>query len=223
MAERAILSRVPLFAHLPADALEDLAQRLRTRRYDKGAPVFYQGDPGMSLCIVKDGRVKLSLTSAEGREIIIDLVAPGEFFGELALLDGEPRSADAVATEPSELLLLDRDDFVRFLLDRPAAAVEMLAVLSRRLRRDTQLLQDAAFLDVPARLARTILRLAQPSDDGGAQVTPRLNQSDLAALVGTTRETLNKWLGFYQSQGLIRWDRGRITVIEPNRLRQRIV
>ena len=223
MAESAVLSQVALFAQLPAETLADLGRHLRRRRYGKGDTVFYQGDPGLSLCIVQSGRVKLALTSAEGREMIIDLFGAGDVFGELALLDGEPRSADAVATEPSELLLLERDEFIRFLVERPPVAVQLLGILSRRLRRDAELLQDAAFLDVPARLARTILRLAEEPPGGGPAVTPRLSQTDLAGLAGTTRETLNKWLGFFQEQGLIRWDRGRISVLEPGRLRQRIV
>jgi CRP/FNR family cyclic AMP-dependent transcriptional regulator len=218
-----MLAQVPLFAQLPADALDELSTRLRRRRYNRGEAVFREGDAGTSLYIVTAGHVKLSLSSPEGREIIIDLMGPGEVFGELALLDGEPRSADAVATEASELFHLDRDEFRRYLLERPILAVELLAVLSRRVRRDTQLLQDAAFLDVQARLARTILRLAEPQPGGGPPVTPRLNQSDLAGLSGTTRETLNKWLGFFQDQGLIRWEKGRISVLDSRRLRHRLV
>jgi CRP/FNR family cyclic AMP-dependent transcriptional regulator len=218
-----MLSQVPLFAQLPADVVGQLGTHLRRRRYGKGDTVFYQGDPGLSLCIVQQGRVKLALTTPEGREIIIDLLGPGDVFGELALLDGEPRSADAVATEASELMLLERDEFIRFLMERPGVAVQLLGILSRRLRRDAQLLQDAAFLDVPARLARTILRLAEAPPAGGQAVTPRLNQTDLAGLTGTTRETLNKWLGFFQQQGFIRLEKGRISVLEPRRLRERIV
>jgi CRP-like cAMP-binding protein len=218
-----MLAQVPLFAPLPPDALDELSARLRRRPYNRGEAVFREGDAGTSLYIVQAGHVKLSLTSAEGREIIIDLLGPGDVFGELALLDGEPRSADAVATESSELLHLERDEFKRFVLQRPSLALELLAILSRRVRRDTQLLQDAAFLEVPARLARTILRLAEPSPDGGPSVTPRLNQSDLAGLAGTTRETLNKWLGEFQDDHLIRLDKGRISVLDPHRLRQRLV
>jgi CRP-like cAMP-binding protein len=222
MAESALLSQVPLFAKLPLDALVELGTRLRRRRHEKGDAIFYEGDPGLSLCIVQSGHVKLALISAEGRELIIDLLGPGDVFGELALLDGEPRSANAVATEATELLLLERDEFIRFLLDRPIIAVELLGIMSRRLRRDAALMEDAAFLDVPARLARTILRLAEESASG-PPVTPRLNQRDLAGLTGTTRETLNKWLGFFQEQGLIGLHKGRISVLEPRRLRQRIV
>jgi CRP/FNR family cyclic AMP-dependent transcriptional regulator len=221
MAEGEVLGRVPLFAQLPADALSDLASHLRHRRFPRNGMVFSQGDPGASLCIVHAGRVKLSLTSTGGREMIIDLFGPGEVFGELALLDGEPRSADALAVEPTDLLMLDRTDFVNALMRRPELAIGVLALLGRRLRRDAALLQDAAFLDVPTRLARTLVRLAETPPDGGPPVTPRLSQSDLAGLTGTTRETLNKWLGVFQDEQLISLGKGRITILQPKALRTR--
>ena len=216
-----VLKGVPLFAPLSATDLEHLAERLRRRKYGRGATIFATGDPGTSLCLIAAGRVKLALTSVEGREAILDLLGPGDVFGELALLDGDPRSADAVAVDPTELLLLARDDFLRFLDERPKVAVAMLSVLSRRLRRDAELLQDAAFLDVPARLARAILRLAEAEPDGVTR-TPKLVQSDLAGMAGTTRETLNKWLGLYEDQGLIRREEGRLAVLRPDELRRRI-
>ena len=225
MADAAVLAQVPLFAGYAAEELEPLAACMRRRRYARGETVFLQGDPGTSLCVIETGRVKLGFSSPEGREVLLDLLGPGDVFGELALLDGEPRSADAVSVEPTQLLLLRREDFLRFLEDRPRFAVQLLPVLSRRLRRDAQLVQDAAFLDVPARLARTLLRLAEAEGEVGEEglvIRSRLTQSDLAALVGTTRETLNKWLGFYAEQALIRWDKGQITVRRPEGLRKRI-
>jgi CRP/FNR family transcriptional regulator, cyclic AMP receptor protein len=114
------------------------------------------------------------------------------------------------------------EEFVRFLLGRPELAVELLGVLSRRLRRDAQLIQDAAFQDVPARLAWTLLRLASPESGEVPTVTPRLTQTDLAGLVGTTRETLNKWLGSYQDEGWIRLEKGRITILQAEALRHGI-
>jgi CRP/FNR family transcriptional regulator, cyclic AMP receptor protein len=216
-----VLAHVGLFADLDEGDLRVLAGELRARRYGKGERIFITGDVGASLYVIVTGRVKLGLYSTEGREVILDMLGPSEVFGELALLDGEPRSADAVAVEPTQLLLLQRDAFLAFLRQRPEAAITLLSVLSRRLRRDAQLVQDAAFLDVPARLARAILRLAT-IDEGGVLHTPRLTQSDLAAVAGTTRETLNKWLGFYADQGLIRWDQSRVTVLQPETLRQRI-
>lgn len=221
MVEVGALKQVPLFADLDEEDLRPLVDELRPRRYRKGETIFVTGDPGTSLCVIDSGRIKLSLTSVEGREVILDLLGPGEVFGELALLDGLPRSADAVAVESTTLLLLHRDAFLRFLRQRPEVALTLLGVLSRRLRRDAQLVQDAAFLDVPARLARTILRLAV-ADERGVSRTPRLSQTDLASATGTTRVTLNKWLGFYAEQGLIRWENSRVTVLQPEGLRRRI-
>jgi CRP/FNR family transcriptional regulator, cyclic AMP receptor protein len=221
LANSSLLARVPLFAELDEEDLRRLADHLRLRRYRRGETIFVAGDPGTCLCMVGAGRVKLALTSSEGREVILDVLGPSEVFGEMALLDGAPRSADAVCVEATELLLLDRDAFLHFLRDRPEVAINLLGVLTRRLRRDAELVQDAAFLDVPGRLARTILRLAQPTEDGRLR-TPRLTQSDLAGVAGTTRETLNKWLGFFVEQGMIEWRDHRVTVIDADRLQQRI-
>jgi CRP-like cAMP-binding protein len=226
LSDASLLARAPLFAEVAAQDRDALATRLRPRAYGKGDVIFVHGDPGTHLCLVESGQVKLGFTSAMGREIILDLVGPGEVFGELALLDGAPRSADAVALEPTHLLLLHRDDFVRFVEEHPHFAMQLLATLSRRLRRDAELLQDGAFLDVSARLARTLLRLAQaqgPTGDEGRLVTPRLTQSDLAAMVGTTRETLNKWLSFFQQEGWVDWERSRVVVLQPQALRRRII
>jgi CRP-like cAMP-binding protein len=224
-ADATTLGRVPLFSGLAEADLAALAGRLRSRRYGRGEAVFLHGDPGTSLCIVETGRVKLGFTSAEGREVIFDVVGPGEEFGELALLDGEPRSADAVALEASTLLLLHREEFIRYVEHHAGFALQLIGILSRRLRRDAELMQDAIFLDVPARVARTILRLAADdtaTEQDGQRVTPQLYQSDLAGLVGTTRETLNKWLGIYETQGLIRQQKGRIAVLDADGLRRRI-
>src|SRR5919202_291145 len=176
MVDPALLGSVPLFANLAVQDLEQLVRDLRRRRYARGQIVFASGDPGDNLYVIESGRVKLAFTSPEGREVILDIMGPTDFFGELALLDGEARSAEAIALEPSVLCLLGRNEFLKFLEQRPHVAIMLLGVLSRRLRRDARLLQDAAFLDVPARLERTILRLAQPGADG-VRRTPRLTQA----------------------------------------------
>jgi len=216
-----LLARVPLFADMQPDDLRHLADQLRSRPYRKGEMIFMAGDPGTSLYIIEHGRVKLSLNSAEGREVILDLLTSGDVFGELALLDGKPRSADAVTLEASRLLLLARDEFVRFLEERPRTALALLCTLSLRLRRDAALVQDAAFLDVPARLARVLLRVAEPDADGSLR-TPPLTQTVLAGLAGTTRESLNQWLRFFERGGLIKSVRKRVTILSPDELRRRI-
>ncbi len=219
------LGRIPFLAELTPGEVEDLGTNLRRRRYRKGETIFVLGDPGTTLYLIESGHVRIAVTSSQGKELILALRGPGDFFGEQALLDGEPRSADAVAQEPTELLLLQRPDFTKFLEARPKLAVRLLSALSRRLRHATQKVQDAAFLDVPGRLARVLLDLAEsegePTADGLA-IRSRLSQTELAGLVGATRESVNKWLGFYERQGLIRRNRDGWTVVKPEQLRKRI-
>lgn len=225
VAGSALASRVALFADLTEHEVGVLSSRLRRRRYPRGQVIFVQGDPGTCLYIVEEGQVKMVLSSPEGREMVLGLLGPGDFFGELSLLDGEPHPSDAIAREPCQLVLLERADFLKFLDDHPRVAARLLATLSRRLRHNAQLAYDVAFLDVPARLARTLLELAdaegRPVKEGIA-LTSRLTQSDLAALVGATRESVNKWVGFYERHGVIHATRDSIVILRPEELRKRI-
>jgi CRP-like cAMP-binding protein len=216
-----VLLQVPLFAELTPTELATLSGSLRRRRFTRGKVIFVRGDPGDGLYVLESGRVKIVLTSPDGKEIVLAILGPTDFFGDLALLDGEPRSADAVATEAGELLLLQRHDFLRFLEAHPPIAVQLLAILSRRLRRNTQIIQDAAFLDVSGRLARTLLDLAAGSTGQPPLViSTRLTQTDLAGMIGATRESVNKWLREYERQGLLRFERGTITLLRPDALRR---
>lgn len=183
------------------------------------------GEMGRDLYIIESGSVKICMTTAEGKELTLAILGPGEFFGELALLDGEPRSSDAVIMEDSQLLLLERSEFKQFMNEHPSVAHGVIEVLSRRLRNNNELVQDAAFFDVAARLARVILRLAETvghSDGDATTISKRLTQSDLAGMIGTTRESVNKWLTFYQRQGLVERHGGLIRVLNPEGLRKRI-
>lgn len=220
-----LLADVPLFSTLDNREQEELYSRLRRRRYRKGDMVFLRGDPGRDLFLVESGAVKICLTTADGKELTLALLGAGEFFGELALLDGEPRSSDAVVMEPSQFLLLERSDFLQFLELHPRVAHRVMEVLSRRLRDNNQLVQDAAFFDIAARLARVILRLADSvgrADGEGVTITRRLTQNELASMVGTTRETVNKWLMEYERQGVIERHNGLIRVLKADALQRRI-
>lgn len=224
MAESSLLARVTLFAGLAASEQQDLARHLRRRHYAPGQTIFLQGDPGTSLFFLETGQVKIALPSPEGRELVLASLGPGDFFGELALLDGGARSADAIATEASALLLLLRDDFLRYVEQHPKVAIQLLATLCGLVRQNVELLQDATFMDVPARLARTLLQLARPGDRGrreGPPVTPRLTQTELAGMIGATRETVNKCLASFERQGLIRREHGVIALLSPDVLRAR--
>lgn len=213
----AVLARVPLFSGVEPATLELLAHSLQRRAVRAGKPIFRQDDPGSSLFVIDTGVVKVQRTSPEGKEVILTILGPGDFFGELALLDGEPRSADAIAKEDCTLLVLERDDFLAFLDREPGVATRLLAALSRRLRRTDQLVQDAAFLDVPARLARALLHLAD-----SPEASRGLTQSELAAMVGASRESVNRWLQFYRRRGIIDSATGSIRVLEPDELRRHI-
>jgi CRP-like cAMP-binding protein len=218
------LGKVPIFTGLPANELARLGALVRARRYRRGEVIFLEGDVGTSLCVIALGQVKIVLSGADGREVVLNVYGPGDFFGEFALLDGEPRSADAIAQEGCLLYWLTREDFLAFLEAHPRAASTLLAVLSRRLRHTTRVVQDATFRDVPARLARVVLDLATTrgrSEGDSVIVDGRFTQTDLAAMVGASRETVNKALRAFERGGLLRHERGAITVMRPERLRER--
>lgn len=221
-----VLRQVDLFAGLTAAQLISIAGLMRPRRYAKDEVIYLRGDPGTAFYVIASGRVKIILTSPDGKELILRRFGPGDFHGELALLDDQPRSADAVATEPSVLLVLHRDAFRQFLAEQPTAATKLLTTVSHYLRRNAELIQDATFLDVPARLSRILLELAGATDAelpaAGTVIPDRLKQSELASLVGATRESINKTLGSFERQGFIRYEKGQITLLKPANLRQRI-
>jgi CRP-like cAMP-binding protein len=221
-----LLSQVGLFADLSSAELIGLAGLMRPRPYARDEVIYLRGDPGTAFYVIANGKVKITLTSPDGKELILRRLGPGDFHGELALLDDEPRSADAIATEASVLLVLQRDAFRQFLAEHPTVATKLLATVSNYLRRNAELIQDATFLDVPARLARILLELAGGTDGtlppAGTVIPDRLKQSELASLVGATRESINKWLGAFERQGLIRYEKGQIIILRPAGLKQRI-
>ena len=223
-SEIAVLAKVPLFAGLPDEEIERLGALLRPRRYRRGEVIFLEGDQGTSLCLIAEGRVRIQLTSADGREVVITVYGPGEIFGELALLDGEPRSADAIAQDAARVFWLQRDDFAAFLDNHPSAAMTMLASLSRRLRHTTRVVQDATFRDVPSRLARVLLDLATRHGrpvEHGILIDTRVTQGELAAMVGASRETVNRALRGFEQRDLFRWEANRILITDPGQFRTR--
>ncbi len=221
MSYAQLLGQVPIFENLQGEELEHLSTLLRPRRYARGEVIFHQGDVGTALYIVRKGQVAIRLSAPDGKEVTLSLLDRGDFFGELALLDEEPRSTDAVAREETDLLSLQREDFRHFLGARPQVALGLLSALSRLVRRVTQLVHDATFLDARERLVRVLLDLARTQGQSGAEgvtLAPRLTQSELANLCGLTRESTNKWLRFYVREGLLSYEGGQITLVHPERL-----
>jgi CRP/FNR family cyclic AMP-dependent transcriptional regulator len=218
------LKRVPIFAKLSEAELKVLVGSLRRKNFAKGETIFHQGSPGYSLYIIESGRVRIYTLSMAGREISVTIYSSGDVIGELAILDELPRSAWAVAMEPTRTLLLHRDDFLRHARDYPEMALNIMAVLSAKLRYTTEYAESLACLDVYGRVAKKLLEMTRQHgvEREEAKVEVRLTQAELASLVGSTREWVNKVLRAYQEQGLIELGRQRITVLDAEGLRERI-
>jgi len=211
------LSAVPLFAGLESASLDSIGRGMRSRRFRRGEVIFHLGDPGDALFIVISGAVKITLPSETGDEAILATLRPGDFFGELALLDGAPRSATAAALEPTETLVLPRDRFRELIAAEPAIRDALLSALARELRRLTLHVEELHFLDIAGRLAARLARLCEEQGNGQPDGTIRLDapltQSDLASMVGCTRQSVNKLLGLFVDDGLIRLERDAIVVV----------
>ena len=221
MASLDFLKSVPIFASLKPEQLQSLPGKLRRRHYQRGEVIFHQDDPADRMHIIIEGRVKISITSEDGREKDIALFQPGDCFGEMALLDGSNRSATATAMEPSDTMVLFREDFLGFLSENPELTSDVTSLLTKRLRNVNQMLGDVVFLDVPTRVAKQLLALAEDyvsdgDDDGalrGIIVVP-IGQEELARLVGTSRETVSRALQSYRRLGMVTTSHRRITITD---------
>lgn len=216
------LGRVRLFTGLGEHELESIARSMRLRRFRRGEVVFHAGDPGDALFIVTVGEIKIGLPSDSGDEAILATVRPGDFFGELALLDGAPRSASATALERSETLVLPRDRFRELIDTNPALRDALLTTLAAELRRLTHHVEELHFLDIEGRLAARLTRLADDDgtvqSDGTVRLDGPLTQGDLAAMIGCTRQSVNKLLGLFAEDGVIRLERDAIVIVDRERL-----
>jgi CRP-like cAMP-binding protein len=218
------LARCPLFERADESMLASLASRLRSRRFRRSEVIIHQGDPGDALHIVASGAIKIVLPSSEGEEAIIATLRRGDFFGELALLDGAPRSATAIAVEPSETLVLPRPVFFELLDTVDGLRDALLAGLARELRRLTGHVEELHFLDLAGRLATRLARLAQDAQPGNgseARLDWPFTQSDLAAMIGGTRQSVNRLLSELVDDGLIVIERDSLIVRDVDALARR--
>ncbi len=211
--QRSILANAGIFEGLDSAQIDALARMAVRKTYRTREIVLRKGDPAMQMYVIAKGRLKAITAGAEGRQAALSIMGPGEVFGEVALLDGEPRSATITALEPCELIILNRNDFYHFLERNPSAAIGLLQVLARRLRRLSERVEDSTFLEIPGRLAKALVRLAQRygRDVGdGTRIELKLSQQELGDLVGATRESVNKQLRAWQSDGLLEQEKGRV-------------
>lgn len=218
---RELLRKVPLFAGLALAQIEALVEVATSRRLAARETLFHKGDAAAQVYVVASGRLKVTSASPAGAEILLAILDEGEVVGELPMLTGGRRTASVVALEECELLALARRDFLRFLRERPEAAVELMVTLAERLVRINEFAEDTLFLGLPARLAKKLLHLAErygTPDAAGVRIGIRLSQGELAELVGTTRESVNKQIRAWSAAGIVRMERGQVTVLDARRL-----
>lgn len=214
----ALLQRHPLFGVLGTDLLKRLSACATTRRAKRGATIFDKGDPGTALFAVHTGTVKINVPSADGREAVFNLIREGEIFGEIALLDGQPRTAGAVAMSDCELMVIERRDFIAFVHQHPEVALKLIEVLCARLRLQSERFEEAIFLNLPARLAKTLLRLSANADPKSPAGKLAITQREISQLVGMSRESTNKQLRAWVKRQWLRLERGSIVVLAPDAL-----
>jgi len=218
---RKLLERIPLFAKLGAGELDDLVKIARVRFVRPKQEVFHEGDPGQQVYVVIRGQLRVVTASGDGRDMVLAILGPEEVIGEVALLDGRERTATVIAAADCELLAIDRLDLIPFLEAHPKVAVKLLEAVASRLRRLDQHMTDTVFLSVPARLAKRIVQLGQehgkPAGSGIA-IDLKLSQQELANMVGTTRETVNKQIRAWEKDGVLAMAEGRIRVLRPREL-----
>lgn len=216
--KREILRNHQIFGGLRRDLLEQLSSRAVRRSVRSGTTLFTRGDPGTCLFAICSGTIRISAPSPSGRSAIFNLISDGAAFGEIALLDGLPRSADATAITDCELMVIERRDFVPLICEQPEIGLKLIEVLCGRLRQTTEQLEDVMFLDLSGRLAKTLLHLAKNSrpTPRGPRVT--LTQGDIGKIIGISRESTNKQLRAWQDRNWLLLERGGIVILAPDAL-----
>ena len=219
-----VLRQAPLFSALDDEAATALRASMAETRLRRGEVLFHEGDEGDKLYIVTDGKVKLGRTSSDGRENLLAILGPGQMFGELSLFDPGPRSATVTAVTDTTFSSLSHEDLLRWLEGRPAVARGLLTQLAGRLRKANDVVADLVFSDVPGRVAKALLDLADRfgrTADDGVHVHHDLTQEELAQLVGASRETVNKALADFASRGWLRLEPRSVVIMDIERLARR--
>ena len=210
-----LLSNASIFAGMDQRQVDTLASLAVRKTFKTRDVVLRKGDPAQQIYIIAKGRLKTITAGGEGRQAALSIMGPGEVFGEVAALDGQPRSATITALEPCELLIIQRNDFFYFLERNPKAAIKLLEVLAGRLRRLSERVEDSTFLEIPGRLAKQLLRLGRQygtTSPQGTRIELKLSQQELGDLVGATRESVNKQLRAWEGEGLIEKNDGRLVL-----------
>ncbi|MBR1190443.1 Crp/Fnr family transcriptional regulator [Bradyrhizobium sp. AUGA SZCCT0160] len=210
-----VLRKHPYFVDLEPEAFDQLCRYAKHVTLKRGATIFAKGDPGNSLFAVISGTVKISISSPDGRNAILNLIGAGEIFGEIALLDGSVRSADATANTPCELFTIDRREFIPFVRSQPGLAMKFIELLCTRIRWTSDQVEQVILQNLPGRLASALLRLTEKQPQGR---TIAITQQEISEMVGMTRESINKQLRAWAARDWVRLEHGAIVVLKAEPL-----
>lgn len=211
--KQALLQEHFLLRHLSPEDLKKLAGHAEMRAFAANETIFSRGDIANHMMVVTKGRVQISSPAAEGDDIIFATMHPGDVFGEMALIDGHERSTNALATEPTEVLTLQRDDFIKTLEHNPKLCIDLLRVLCTRLRHTNELLEDFTIIDLRRRLAKRLAYLNQTNaGPAGLKMSVRVSADELIAVIGVSEDAIRKQLILWDQQGIIKIDSGWVTV-----------
>src|SRR6202049_2177200 len=214
----AVLRKHPIFCDLDADAFEQLCRYAKHATLKRGATIFSKGDPGNSLIAVISGTVKISISSPDGRSAILNLIGAGEIFGEVAVLDGQARTADAIANTNCEIFVIDRREFLPFVRSQPVLTMKFIELLCTRLRWTSDQVEQVILQNLPGRLASALIRLTEKHKlaPGGRIIA--VTQQEISEMVGMTRESINKQLRVWATRNWVRLEHGAIVVLKPEPL-----
>jgi CRP-like cAMP-binding protein len=214
----AVLRKHPIFSDLEPDALDQLCRYAKHTTLKRGTTIVSKGDPGNSLIAVISGTVKISVSSPDGRSAILNLIGPGEIFGEVAVLDGAARTADATANTNCEIFIIDRREFIPFVRSQPALAMKFIELLCTRLRWTSDQVEEVILRDLPGRLASALLRLTEKHKLAPGGRTIAITQQEISEMVGMTRESINKQLRVWAARNWVRLEHGAIVVLNAEPL-----
>jgi CRP/FNR family cyclic AMP-dependent transcriptional regulator len=216
----AVLRKHPIFCDLDPEAFEQLCRYAKHATLKRGATIFSRGDPGNSLIAVISGTVKISISSPDGRSAILNLIGSGEIFGEVAVLDGQARTADAIANTNCEIFVIDRREFLPFVRSQPALAMKFIELLCTRLRWTSDQVEQVILQDLPGRLASALIRLTErhKAVQGGRSIA--VTQQEISEMVGMSRESINKQLRAWAARNWVRLEHGAIVVLDVESLQE---
>ena len=213
-----VLRKHPFFCDLEPEALDQLCRYAKYTTLKRGATICSKGEPGNIMFAVISGTVKISTSSAEGRNAILNLIGPGEIFGEVAVLDGLHRTADAIANTNCEIFIIDRREFIPFVQSQPALAMKFIELLCTRLRRTSEQVEQVILQNLPGRLASALIRLTEKHKLAPGGRTVAVTQQEISEMVGVTRESINKQLRAWAARKWVRLEHGAIVVLEADPL-----